>query len=157
MASAKPAPQSRFQEEAGTFLSTMGDMAPQVGLDYSIESLQRLDQFISENFDNASAPDVGETLLLRIGSYVGEVIIRHLGGHWNEEGRPEINEVGPLDVIYPLEKAQRRFQNGKEDSLTWYYHAIAKQAYEVGQKQGYKETPEVESGIFGLFKGIFKK
>ena len=46
MASPHPAPQSRYQEEAGTFLSTMGEMAPQIRLDYSVESLQRLDQFI---------------------------------------------------------------------------------------------------------------
>ncbi|WP_373533509.1 hypothetical protein [Vampirovibrio sp.] len=157
MASPQPAPQSRYQEEAGTFLSTMGEMAPQIQLDYSVESLQRLDQFISEHFDSNSAKDVGETLLLRIGSYVGEVIIRHLGGHWNEQGQPEVNEVGPIDVIYPLDKAQKRFENGKEDSLAWYYHSIAKQAYEAELTQHPNAQASAGEGILGLFKGFFKK
>lgn len=156
MASPQPAPQSRYQEEAGTFLSTMGEMAPQMRLDYSVESLQRLDQFISEHFDGNSSQEVGETLLLRVGSYLGEVIIRHLGGHWNEDGRPEVNEVGLLDVIYPLEKAQKRFQNGKEDSLAWYYHSIAKQAYEAEARQSANES-SVDGGIWSLLKGFFKK
>lgn len=157
MVSAHPAPQSRYQQEAGTFLSTMGEMAPQIGLDYSVDSLQRLDQFISEHFDGKSTQEVGETMLLRVGSYVGEVIIRHLGGHWNEEGLPEINEVGPLDVVHPLEKAQKRFQNGKADSLAWYYHSLAKQAYEAELEQAGKSDNSSGDGIFGLFKGIFKK
>lgn len=157
MTSVHPAPHSRYQEEAGTFLSTMGEMAPHIGLDYSVESLQRLDQYISEYFDNGKAPEVGETLLLRVGSYVGEVIIRHLGGYWNEEGLPEINEVGPLEAIYPLEKAKQRFQNGKEDSLAWYYHAIMKQAYEAEQKQDSKANSDSGDGILGLFKGLFGK
>ena len=158
MGSLQPAPQSRYHEEAGTFLSTMGEMAPQVGLDYSVESLQRLDQFISEHFDSNSSQQASETLLLRVGSYLGEVIIRHLGGYWNESGQPEINEVGPIPVIQPLEKAKLRFQNGKVDSLSWYYHALAKQAYEEDSKE---MTPKAamsgEDGLLGLFKGIFKK
>lgn len=157
MASVHPSPHSRYQEEAGTFLSTMGEMAPQIGLDYSVESLQRLDQYISEYFDNGKAPEVGETLLLRVGSYVGEVIIRHLGGHWNDDGLPEVNEIGPIDVIYPLEKAKQRFQNGKEDSLIWYYHALAKQAYEAEQKQAALSKQGADAGLMGLFKGLFKK
>lgn len=155
MASPQPVPKSRYQEEAGTFLSTMGEMAPQIRLDYSVESLQRLDQFISEHFDNNSAKEVGETLPLRIGSYVGEVIVRHLGGHWNEQGQPEINDVGLIDVIYPLEKAQKRFQNGKEDSLAWYYHSIAKQAYEAELKQP-SAPGSASTGILGVLKEFFK-
>jgi hypothetical protein len=157
MASPQPAPQSHYQEEAGAFLSTMGEMAPQVKLDYSVESLQRLDLFISEHFDGHSAQHASDTLLLRVGSYLGEVIIRHLGGFWNEAGEPEINEVGPIAVIYPLEKAQLRFQNGKADSLSWYYHSLAKQAYQDLKVSTPKEARSSEEGLLGLFKGIFKK
>lgn len=155
MASPQPVPKSRYQEEAGAFLSTMGEMAPQIRLDYSVESLQRLDQFISEHFDNNSSKEVGEALLLRTGSYLGEVIVRHLGGHWNEQGQPEINDVGLIDVIYPLEKAQKRFQNGKEDSLAWYYHSIAKQAYEAELKQPSGQGNS-SAGILGVLKDFFK-
>lgn len=158
MASLQPAPPSRYHDEAGTFLSTMGEMAPQVGLDYSVDSLQRLDAFISEHFDGNKAQQVSETLLLRVGSYLGEVIIRHLGGYWDESGQPEVKAVGPIPVVCPLEKARLRFENGKSDSLAWYYHALAKQAYEAESREA--EPQMVAAGddsLLSLLKGMFKK
>lgn len=159
MASVNPAPESRYPQEAGLFLSTMGEMAPQMALDYSVESLQRLEQFIIEYFEGKSLQDIGDTLPLRVGCYVGEVIIRHLGGHWNQDGLPEINNVGPLDVIYPIEKARKRFEVGKAESLAWYYHSVTKQVYEANHSlsavgAGGRDSGE---GLLGLFKGIFKK
>src|SRR5690606_16752957 len=117
MASPETGSSSRYQEEAGAFLAIMDEMAPQIGLDYSIDSLQRLDQFIADHFEPPGEKFAGDTLLIGVGSYVGEVIIRHLGGHWNDEGKPEINEIGPVQAIFPIEKAQKRFQNGRTDSL----------------------------------------
>lgn len=159
MVSVNPEQQCSYQQEAGSFLAIMGDMAPQTCLDYSVESLQRLEQFISEHFDPPGSKFVSESLPLGIGCYLGEVIIRHLGGHWNEDGQPEINEVGAIQVIYPIEKAQQRFKNGRQDSLAWYYHSIAKRAYEAGLVQQAKHgaNGNSESGVFGFFKGLFKK
>ena len=157
MASTNAGPQSRYEEEAGTFLSTMGEVAPQLRLDYSVESLQRLDHFISEHFEPLGEKSIAESLPIGSGSYVGEVIIRHLGGHWNEEGRPEVNEVGALEVIYPIEKAHKRFQNGREDSLAWYYHSIAKQAYEAEQIQAQKQETQSGGGFFDFLSNLFKK
>jgi hypothetical protein len=170
MASANPdqqPPSINYYQEAGTFLTIMDEMAPQVALDYSVESLQRLDQFISEHFEPPGSKFVGETLPVGIGCYVGEVIIRHVGGHWNAEGKPEVNDIGPIEAIFPVDKAIKRFNNGKQDSLAWYYHSIAKKAYEGGLEQ--KTTarplpsspvttqPENQDGLMGLFKGFFKK
>jgi hypothetical protein len=94
---------------------------------------------------------------LGIGCYLGEVIIRHLGGHWNEEGHPEINEVGAIQAIYPIEKAQQRFQNGRQDSLAWYYHSLAKRAYEAGLAQANSGAGQHDGGVFSFFKALFKK
>jgi len=167
MASVNPEQQSGYQQEAGAFLSTMDEMAPQVRLDYSVESLQRLEQFISEHFDPPGSKFVGETLLRGIGCYVGEVIIRHLGGCWNPEGKPEVNGIGPVEAIYPIEKAQKRFENGRQESLAWYYHSIAKQAYEG--EQGHSPAPKKpqpilleqdasppeEGGFMSFFRSLF--
>jgi hypothetical protein len=158
MASPNADSKSRYQEEAGTFLSIMGEMAPQIGLDYTIDSLQRLDQFISEHFDPPGSKFVDETLLVGIGCYVGEVIIRHIGGHWNPEGKPEINEIGPLEAIQPIEKARQRFEQGREHSLSWYYHAIQKQAYEGGEPpRRNQDGKNGQGGLLDMIMGIFKK
>jgi hypothetical protein len=158
MASVNPEQQFSYQQEAGTFLTIMDEMAPHTCLDYSVESLQRLEQFINEHFDPPGSKFVGESLPLGIGCYVGEVIIRHLGGHWNLEGRPEVNNIGPIDAIYPIEKAQNRFKNGRQDSLAWYYHSIAKRAYEAGYNPSKATgTHGHDDGVMGFFKGLFSK
>jgi len=168
MASVNPEQHAPYQQEAGEFLTVMDEMAPQIGLDYSVESLQRLDQFISEHFDPPNTKVVGEALTLRVGCYLGEVIIRHLGGEWNGDGKPEINDLGPVEAIFPIERAQQRFRNGKNESLSWYYHSIAKKLYEAGvtlpqyagvtggvEGAGY-DAPD-EGGVIGFLMGLFKK
>lgn len=159
MASPNAGQQSRYQQEAGTFLSIMDEMAPQLRLDYTVESLQRLDQFITENFEPAGTKPVGETLPVGIGCYMGEVIIRHLGGHWNENGEPEINNIGPVEAIYPIDKAIKRFKNGKEDSLAWYYHSVAKHAYEASMTEPQPSQPvsKPDGGLLSKLKGLFGK
>jgi hypothetical protein len=156
--------QSQYQQEAGTFLTIIGEMAPELGLDYTVESLQRLDQFIAEHFDPPNSKHVGETLPVGIGCYVGEVIIRNLGGHWNADGQPEINDIGPVQSIFPIDKAIKRFQNGREDSLAWYYHTIAKHAYEAGMAVPQPQLtvtggsrPGKPGGFMGFLQGFFKK
>lgn len=154
-----------YRQEAGAFLTIMDEMAPQVALDYSVESLQRLDQFISEHFDPPGGKMVGESLAVGVGCYLGEVIIRHLGGCWSKNGEPAIEGIGPLETIFPLEKSKSRFQNGKQDSLAWYYHALLKKAGEAGFEP---RTPARQpssspvtapskggEGLFGLFKQLF--
>jgi hypothetical protein len=168
MASVNPEQHAPYQQEAGEFLTVMDEMAPQIGLDYSVDSLQRLDQFISEHFDPPNTKVVSEALTLRVGCYLGEVIIRHLGGEWNEDGKPEINHLGPVEAIYPIERAKQRFENGKQESLSWYYHAIAKKLYEAGgtlpqyaglaggvDATGYG-GPE-EGGVIAFFMNLFRK
>jgi hypothetical protein len=162
MVSSNTGSQSRYQAEAGTFLAIMGEMAPQLGLDYTVDSLQRLENFISEHFDPPGSKFVGETLPVGIGCYVGEVIIRNIGGHWNLEDKPEINGLGPIEAIYPIEKAQKRFENGREESLAWYYHAVARQAYEAGVEirpvapQSFPKQ-EKPKGLLEQLLGFFKK
>jgi hypothetical protein len=146
---------SRYEEEAGNFLSVMGEVASELRLDYSVESLQRLDQFIAENFEPAGSKAIADSLPQGIGCYVGEVIIRNLGGEWSEEDKPEIVGIAALEPIQPIEKAHRRFQNGRQDSLAWYYHAIAKQAYESEAAQNSQQSSE--GGLFGFLSGLFSK
>jgi hypothetical protein len=149
--------QSRYHQEAGNFLSVMGEVASELRLDYSVESLQRLDQFITENFEQKGSKDIAESLPQGVGCYLGEVIIRNLGGDWSKDDKPEIVGIGTLEPLQPIEKAHRRFKNGRQDSLAWYYHSVAKQAYEAGATQESQEQNNAEGGLFGFLSGLFKK
>jgi len=168
MASVNPEQHAQYQQEAGEFLTVMDEMAPQIGLDYSVDSLQRLDNFISEHFDPPNAKQVNAALTLRVGCYLGEVIIRHLGGYWNEDGKPEINELGSIEAIFPIERAQQRFVNGKQDSLSWYYHSLVKKIYEAeSSDRQYATTASSvrgsgyagsdDGGVIGFLISLFKK
>ena len=153
-------PDVRYQQDATAFVGIMGDMASDLILDYSVESIQRLDQFITENFA-PPATNVGESLIHGIGCYVGEVIIRHLGGRWDQDGKPQIHGIGCVEAILPLEKAARRFQVGPQESLNWYYHTLAKHAYEGRQTpagiQQQSHSQDNGGGLMGMFKGLFGK
>lgn len=132
-------PQDRdgqYRREAALFVEVMRDLAPALHLDYSAASVRALEQFIAARFDPPGSSYVGEQLPLGVGCYVGEVIVRTLGGLWNAEGRPEINQIGQVQAAFPLQKAVKRFRNGPEDSLAAYYDAIAGYARQSGPAKG---------------------
>ena len=117
--------QNPYQKEANTFVQIMHNMAPGLHLDYTAASIDRLEAFITKQFDPPDSKYVSENLPIGVGCYVGEVIIRTLGGHWHHN-QPEINNLGQVKRIFPLQKATKRFQNGPIDSLTTYYETVAK-------------------------------
>ncbi|CAG0931393.1 hypothetical protein TFLX_02134 [Thermoflexales bacterium] len=114
----------RFSQEAQTFVSIMHDLAPALSLDYTAQSIQALEQFIAQTFDPPGSRYVGDSLIIGLGCYVGEVIVRLLGGRWSVEGKPEINGLGQIQAVFPLEKVKKRFQNGSEDSLISYWATV---------------------------------
>lgn len=95
-----------------------------------------MEDFVSKNFDPPGSKFVGESLVVGMGCYVGEVIVRTLGGFWNREGRPEINSVGPIQAIFPIQKVAKRFRNGPTDSLVHYYRTVEK--YAQGENLGHR-------------------
>jgi len=80
-------------------------------LDYSVESLELLDQWLQllrsePSVQKTLAGPVGHVVALKFGSYLGEIVRRHLGGSWvrNEPGLPpEIPAVsiGGFHVVAP--------------------------------------------------------
>ncbi len=99
-------------------------------LDYSESSLARVNNMIDELWGD---PETGkaeerflETMAPVVGAYVGEVIVRDLGGSWKldpEEGIPAVRS--PTGVrAFPVAKAEKRFLNGHEDDLSFYYKVI---------------------------------
>lgn len=112
-----------YKKEAEIFQSTMSNMLPDILLDYSPESLGYLENFIIGEFDSGKS-QFNQTLATGLGCYLGEVIIRNLGGQWNAEGKPEINKIGQIVAVFPIDKAIKRFKFGPQESLTFYYQTI---------------------------------
>ena len=119
---------SWYRQESETFVEIMHNLAPDMALDYTVQSIHVLEQFITEQFDPPGSKYVGENLPIGAGCYIGETIIRTVGGHWNTEGKPEINGPSPIQAIFPIRKAVKRFQNGAAESLVQYYEVVARYA-----------------------------
>lgn len=127
-----------YRQEANTFVQIVQNLVPEVQLDYTAGSIYTLERFIAEQFDPPRSNYVGDNLPIGIGCYIGEVIIRTVGGNWNSEGKPEINNIGPIQAIYPMQKALKRFKNGSEESLAWYYQTIVRYAGQESLTQIHK-------------------
>lgn len=121
-------PSFDYRKEAEIFVALAKDLVPGARLDFSPESIDELEGFIAKNFDPPGSRYVGNSLVAGVGCYLGEAIVRTVGGHWNEQGRAEINGVGEIQAIFPLQKALKRFKNGPVDSLSHYYSTILKYA-----------------------------
>jgi hypothetical protein len=102
-------------------------------LDYSPSSLGEVDRII-ENFrkEGLRVEQVAETLF-SFGCYVGEVFVRHAGGCWREAGEtsmgkfagaPLVVQTGPADFCNPIDKVFKRFENGAEDDLTYFWNVF---------------------------------
>ncbi|HYO58832.1 hypothetical protein [Archangium sp.] len=104
-----------------------------VELDYSVDSLAKLDGII-ENLrqDGVTSDEVAETLFT-FGCYVGEVFVRNAGGRWcSAEGTPMAGATGfPLIVqlgsggyCNPIGKVFKRLEQGPEHNLSYFYQVF---------------------------------
>lgn len=118
-----PITDETFAEEAAVFVRVMADVAPGVRLDGSPGSLADLDAALTASFGWAGAPPAPESLMLGVGCYMGEVIRRHLGGSWNDEGHLE--GAGVAVEAFPLQRARRRLEDPEAGSLAAYFAQLA--------------------------------
>ena len=100
--------------------------------DFSINSLKEIDRF----FDEQNTPDGiinrnrGQ-ILFALGAYIGEVIISVCGGEWltdDNDPQGEVNIAVRLkdgNIIFPVQRAMKRYMNGKEDSIYDYGYILS--------------------------------
>lgn len=100
--------------------------------DFSINSFKEIDRF----FDEQNTPDGilsrnrGQ-ILFALGAYIGEVIISVCGGEWltdDNDPQGEINVAVKLkdgSTIFPVQRAMKRYMNGKEDSIYDYGYVLS--------------------------------
>jgi hypothetical protein len=94
--------------------------------DYSEKSVNDLEDLISNRLWDPAVPPTEEELdsnTKLIGAYLGEVMIRHIGGHWamDPEGRIPVVESDSGHMAYVLDKVYRRQVFGKEHDLMAFY------------------------------------
>jgi len=106
-----------------------------VDLDFSPKSLEAVDKIIEElRREGVSTDEVAETLF-GFGCYVGELFVRNNNGKWiftedtpmrGVAGCPIVVELAEKHICNPIGKAFKRLENGKEDSLPYFYHVFTR-------------------------------
>jgi hypothetical protein len=94
-------------------------------LDYSPESLRIVDSIIGGGAEDEDA-EPGPLLVLAA-CYVGEVIIRHLGGSWTlaepSDSLPSVKLTNG-GICNPVGKVIKLYQNGEADSVAFFFTGI---------------------------------
>ena len=132
MASPNPGPD--MQRLADALVRSMRDFEWE--LDYSEQSIRMLEEMIDQQFADWRPWRSGKVakknlpIASLVGAYLGEVMIRHVGGHWGWMPDFDVAAVQLPSGTWtsPPAKAQKRFLNGKEDDLVLYYEALKSQA-----------------------------
>jgi hypothetical protein len=103
-------------------------------LDYTPASLEELDGEIdSLREDGLDGEDAAEMLFV-FGCYLGEVLVRRLGGAWVPTARSALRDVSPWPMVVALPdgstwdaigKAYRRLELGDSEYLPAFYEAAA--------------------------------
>lgn len=89
-----------------------------IKLDYSEEALALIDDLVTIFLKIHREHYIKAAVML--GSYVGETIIKNLGGKWLKD--LSIGKVGLLKgSAHPMIRARKRIANGTDDSLVYYY------------------------------------
>jgi hypothetical protein len=108
-----------------------------IDLDYSAGSLEHVDQLILGFRKEGHSIQSMEHTIISFGCYLGEVIIKNLGGQWKRANSTSMKEFAEEHVLLleassgwtlnPIGKAFKLLQNGPEDSLVFYYGVVTSQ------------------------------
>lgn len=123
-------------ENAPMFAADMIGPAAEISganLDYSVASLQAVDDIVEGLRQDGCTPDQIAETLFGFGCYVGEVFVRNSGGKWRNTdetsmaglaGFPMVIELGQESFCNPIGKVFKRLENSEEDSLPYFYHVF---------------------------------
>ncbi|MBD3676519.1 MAG: hypothetical protein HUJ26_23660 [Planctomycetaceae bacterium] len=123
-------------ENAPRFAADIAEVAEQntgVPLDYSVESLEIVDEIIGGFHEQGVELERVEATIFGFGCYVGEVFVKNVNASWrmctedefeNMFGVPMILEMGEENLVNPIGKVIKRLENGEEDNLPYFYHVF---------------------------------
>jgi hypothetical protein len=110
-----------------------------ISLDYSVDSIRIVEQqlaslhlaipkgFIAKLRKMGPADAEIHLMAMTFGAYVGEVLKKHLGGHWSEDNSlepgtkvPTLHLANGGGEIWPQLKVEKRLRDGPGDNV-WHY------------------------------------
>jgi hypothetical protein len=103
-------------------------------LDFSPGSLEAVDAQIESVREGGSTGEDAAEALFVFGCYVGEVMVRNLGGRWMATGRSGLAGLSPWPMVVvlpggsawdPIGKAYKRLELGDSEYLPGFYAAAA--------------------------------
>jgi hypothetical protein len=115
----------KMADGAATLVAKVG-----VALDYTEDSIDRLEQYLAELHDFLRTSESTWTekqtwsAAMTFGAYVGEVLRRACGGEWQAGTIDNPKLVIGLVEIAPPAKVWKRLKNGVEDHVGLYYRMI---------------------------------
>ena len=98
----------------------------EIDLSFDKDSLLKIDKIIKDHWGNGPFLNL-ESLVKPWGSFIAVCIKNIHGGTWghdNDAGTYLDNVGGAGLKIFPFSKVRKRFENGEEDSITFYYECI---------------------------------
>ena len=112
-----------FRKNAQIFVDTAKQIDG-VELKYNEESVLKMDQIISKNWPE-QPPVQLDSVVIPMGSFLGEVIRVTIGGEWvnNQQGWGVKIDDSTMMVF---SKVKKRFLNGMGDSISYYYQSLKK-------------------------------
>lgn len=108
--------------------------------DFSLSSARAIEQFVRDQTDGHGRPfedgllgdDLGSRVFA-LGAYLGEVLVRNVGGEWITDDRDPEGEVNVAvrlwdgTEFWPVQRVINRLSEGETESLSAYVSVIARQ------------------------------
>ena len=120
-----------FGDIAAIFVSQAGAGA---GLDYSEESLKRVDRLIAAMQEEGA--ELGESFVLSAGAYLGETTVRLLEGEWHQDADDlcDSSIVVHGCELWPFRRVRQRLHYGTARPLYAWYEMAKSAATDEIQK-----------------------
>lgn len=129
--------------------------------DFAPRSLWEIDRFFEEHSQDGTAKPGGllssglGQRIFALGSYIGEVARRELGGRWGGDDNDPEAEINVELLLpdgtrcWPVQRAMKRFKNGEEDGIAAWGAGLG---LAVGAPPGFPQEPPRQ----GFFKRLFR-
>jgi len=108
-----------------------------IKLDYSEKSVEKVEQLCEiiyrQIISNKNIKEENIDKVSRIiGSYLGELIIKNIGGEWTINAEKLLAVRLNCFECYPIIKVYKRVMNGNEDNIEFYYKVCKSQMLQQG-------------------------
>lgn len=111
----------QMRRAAEVFVATSSDAGADYVFDFSAASVKQLDRMIARDWPPGEKPS--DEVVAVMGAYLGEVLVRTLGGRWTQASPADEPGVllGEGGLAFPMSKVRKRVDLGKTHSVGHFY------------------------------------